>query len=178
LTVNKNIPFYLIAVALLILLKYGYTLASNDNLIFLLYPTDKIVGFITGSPSDYFSDKGYYHGNLNILIEKSCSGFNFMLLCFCVLTFLSLKHIRKPINKALSIPVSLITAYILTILVNASRIFASIIIQNQANNFLPHRPHLILHDIVGIITNLTFLILIYAVSQKFVTNKNKNAKPT
>jgi len=178
LTVNKNIPYYLIAIALLILLKFGYTLADNGKLIFLLYPTDKIVGLLTGSPSVYFSDKGYYHVSMNILIEKSCSGYNFMLLCFCMLTFLSLKHINKPFFKSLSIPVSLIAAYILAILVNASRIFASIIIQNQANNFLPDRPHLILHDIVGIITNLTFLILIYAVLQKFLTNKNKNAKPT
>lgn len=175
---NKNISFYLTTIGLFILLKFGYTLADNDNLIFLLKPTDKIVGILTGSQSVYFSDKGYYHDSLNILIEKSCSGSNFFLLCFCMLTFLYLKYANKTIFKFLSIPVALITSYLLTIFVNTSRIFVSIIMQQQANNFLPDRPHLILHEIVGVITNLTFLILIYIVSEKFLTNKYQNAKLT
>lgn len=160
------------------MLKFGYTLADNDNLIFLLKPTDKIVGLLTGSRSVYFSDKGYYHDNLNILIEKSCSGSNFLLLCFCMLTFLFLKYADKTIFKFLSIPFALVVSYLLTIFVNASRIFVSIIMQQQANNFLANRPHLILHEIVGVITNLTFLILIYIVSENFLTNKYQNAKLT
>jgi hypothetical protein len=66
----------------------------------------------------------------------------------------------------------------LTIFVNAARIVASIIVQHQANNFLPNRLHLILHEIVGVITNLTFLILIYIVSERFLTHKYHNAKLT
>lgn len=175
---NKNIPYYLTTIGLFILLKFGYTLADNDNLIFLLKPTDKIVGLLTGSHSVYFLDNGYYHHSLNIVIEKSCSGFNFMLLCFCMLTFLFLKYAYKSIFKFLSIPLALIASYLFTIFVNASRIFVSIIMQQQANDFLPVRPHLILHEIVGVITNLTFLILIYIVSEKFLTNKYQNAKLT
>ena len=175
---NKNIPYYLTTVALFILLKFGYTLADNENLIFLLKPTNRIVGLLTDSHPVYFSDTGYYHGNLNILIEKSCSGFNFLLLCFCMLTFLFLKYAKKAFFKFLCIPAALLAAYFFTIFVNASRIFVSIIMQQQANNFLPNRPHLILHEIVGVITNLTFLILIYIVSEKFLTNKYQNAKFT
>ena len=175
---NKNIPYYLTTIGLFILLKFGYTIADNDNLIFLLKPTEKIVGFLTSSHSFYLSDKGYYLVNLNILIEKSCSGFNFMLLCFCMLTFLLLKYADKIFFKYLIIPFSLVVSYLLTILVNTSRIFVSIIMQQQANNFLPDRPHLILHEIVGVITNLTFLILIYIILEKFLTNKYQNAKLT
>lgn len=175
---NKNIPFYLTTIGLFILLKYWYSIANNYNLIFLLKPTDKIVGLLTGSHSVYFSDKGYYHDSLNILIEKSCSGFNFLLLCFCMLTFLFLKYADKTIFKSLSILFTLIVSYLFTIFVNGSRIFVSIIIQQRANNFLPDRPHLILHEIVGVITNLTFLILIYIVSEKLLTNKYQNAKLT
>lgn len=161
-----------------ILLKFGYTVADNDELTFLLKPTDKIVGHLTNSHSIYFSGKGYYHNGLNILIEKSCSGFNFMLICFCMLTFLFLKYADKATFKLLIIPTSLVLSYFLTIFVNASRIFVSIIIQKQANNFLPKRPHLILHEIVGVITNLTFLILIYILLERFLTNKYQNAKLT
>ena len=175
---NKNIPFYLTTIGLFILLKFGYKLADNDNLIFLLKPTDQIVGLLTGSHSIYFSDKGYYHDSLNILIEKSCSGFNFMLLCFCMLTFLFLKHSNNKTFKILSIPVSLIVSYVLTIFVNASRIFVSIIMQQQVSNILIGRSHLILHEIVGVITNLTFLILIYSIAEKSLTKKFPDAKLT
>ena len=173
---NRNIPYYLTTIVLFILLKFSYTLSDNDNLIFLLKPTAKIVGLLTGSHSVYFFDKGYYHASLNILIEKSCSGSNFMLLCFCMLTFLFLKYADKTFFKSLTIPASLVISYLLTIFVNASRIFVSIIMQQQVNNFLPRSPHLILHEIVGVITNLTFLILIYILLEKFLTNKYQNAK--
>ena len=175
---NKNIPYYLTTIGLFILLKFGYTVADNDNLIFLLKPTNKIVELLTGSHSVYFSDKGFYHDNLNILIEKSCSGFNFLILCFCMLTFLFLKYVNKTNLKSLTILLALVVSYLLTIFVNSSRIFVSIIMQQQADNFLPNRPHLILHETVGVITNLTFLILIYIVSEKFLTNKYQNAKLT
>jgi exosortase K len=175
---SKNTPYYLITIGIFILLKFAFTLAVNDQLIFLLKPTDKIVELLTGSHAMYFSEKGYYHDSLNILIEKSCSGFNFMLLCFCMLTFLLLKHTEKPTHKLIIIPISLLLSYLLTIFVNASRIFVSIIVQHQASRFLTDRPHLIIHEIVGIITNLMFLIIIYYLSEKFLTNKYQNAKLT
>lgn len=175
-SINDKKPYYLVAIGFFILLKFGYTVANNDNLMFLIKPIDAIVGILTGSHSIYFSDKGYYHEGLNILIGKSCSGFNFMLLCFCMLAFLFLKYADKALFKILTLPFALIIAYFLTVFVNASRIFVSIIIQQQANSFLPDRPHLILHEIVGVLTNLTFLILIYIALEKFLTNKYPNEK--
>lgn len=173
---SKNIPFYLTTIGIFILFKFGYKIANNDNLIFLLNPTNKIVELLTGSHSVYFSDKGFYHDNLKILIEKSCSGFNFMLLCFGMLAFLFLKYVDKTFLKYLTIPFAFIVSYLLTIFVNASRIFVSIIMQQQANHFLPKRPHLILHELIGVITNLSFLIIIYIVSEKILTLINNNEK--
>nr|WP_288834898.1 exosortase K [uncultured Flavobacterium sp.] len=176
LVINNNIPYYLAAMGLFILLKIGYTIADIDCLIFLLEPTDKFVGLLTSSKSIYLFDKGYYYENLNIIIEKSCSGFNFLLLCFCMLTFLLLKYVWKTLYKVLIIPVSLVLAYILTILANTSRIFSSIIIQNQANNFLPNGSHLLLHESIGIATNLSFLILIYYLLEQLLNKNIKNEK--
>lgn len=173
---NNNLFYYLTVIGLFILLKICYTIADNDCLIFLLEPTDKLVGLLTSSKSVYLSDKGYYYENLNIIIEKSCSGFNFWLLCFCMLTFLLLKYFGKTIYKILIIPVSLVAAYILTILVNTSRIFSSIIIQNQINSFLSNKSGLLLHQSIGIVTNLSFLILIYYLLEQFLNKNIKNEK--
>jgi len=172
---NKNILYYLTAVGLFILLKFGYTLADNSDLTFLIKPTDKLVGLLTGSHSIYLSESGYYHEHLNIIIDKSCSGFNFWILCFLLFTYLTVKYSDKTLNKILTIPTALIGAYLLTIFVNTSRIFASIVLQTQTKNIILNHQH-ILHEAIGIITNLTFLILAYVLIEKLLIHKRLNAK--
>ncbi|MFC0877140.1 exosortase K [Saccharicrinis sp. FJH2] len=169
---NKNIPYYLTAAGLFILLKFAFTLADNNDLIFLLKPTDKLVGLLTGSPSVYLSDSGYFHEQLNIIIDKSCSGFNFWVLGFLLFTYLTVRHFDKAIIKILSIPTALTGAYILTIFVNTSRIIASIVVQTQTKNIFQNQQHII-HEAIGIITNLSFLILAYIlIEKKFITKRN------
>ncbi len=164
------------AVGIFILLKFAFTLADNNDLIFLLKPTDKLVGLLTGSHSVYLADNGFYHEKLNILIDKSCSGFNFWVLCFLVFTYLTVKHLDKLLYKILTIPIALLFAYMLAIFVNTSRIFASVIVKTQTKNVFENQQHLI-HEAIGIITNLTFLVLTYYLIEKFLTHRQFNAKP-
>lgn len=172
---NKNTPYYLTAVGLFILLKFGFTLADNNDLTFLLKPTDKTVGLLTGSQSVYISDSGYFHEHLNIIIDKSCSGFNFLILCFLLFAYLTVKHFDKSLQKILMLPTSLFVAYVLTIFVNTSRIFASILVQSQTKSVFFNHQHII-HEAIGITTNLTFLILAYVLIEKLLTHKRYNAK--
>lgn len=172
---NKNTPYYLTAIGLFILMKFAFTLADNNDLTFLIKPTDKLVGLLTGSHSVFFSDKGYYHEHLNIIIDKSCSGFNFWILCFLLFTYLTVKHFDNSLHKFLAIPTALIGAYLLTIFVNTSRIFASIVVQTQTKNLFINQQHII-HEAIGIITNLTFLILAYVLIEKLLIHKPHNAR--
>ncbi|MFV0531837.1 MAG: exosortase K [Flavobacteriales bacterium] len=172
---NKNIPYYVVAVGLFVLLKFGFTFADHNDLIFLLKPTDKLVGFLTGSQSVHLAYEGYYHEKLNILIDKSCSGFNFWVLSFILFTYLTVKYFNKPLHKMLTIPIALVGTYLLTIFVNTSRIFTSIIVQSQTKNILSNQQHLI-HESVGIITNLSFLILAYYLIEKLLIKILYHAK--
>lgn len=174
---KKNIPYYLILMVLFILLKLGYKVADNDQLGFLLKPTDKFVGVITSSQSVYLPESGYYHEQLNIVIDKSCSGFNFWLLTFALLTFLSLKYLPKHSHKAISIPASLVFAYVITIFTNTSRIVASILIQSQSYPIMESNGPVV-HEAIGIVTNLTFLILIYYITERTFIKLKNNAKLT
>src|SRR5688500_15337695 len=92
---NNNLPYYLIAAAIFILLKFAFNLATHDELLFLLQPTDKLVELMTGSRSEYNTQQGYLHEELNILVDKSCSGFNFWVLSFLTYTYLALKYYDK-----------------------------------------------------------------------------------
>jgi exosortase K len=172
---NKNIPYYLTAIGIFILLKVVFTFANNDDLIFLLKPTDKLVGWSIGSQSVYLADEGFFHEKINIVIEKSCSGFNFWILSFLVFAYLGLKYADKYLYKILTIPAALFCAYLLTIFANASRIVASIVVRNQTVGIFPDKQPLI-HEIVGITTYFSFLVLTYYLIEKFLKYKKQNAK--
>lgn len=171
---NKNLPYYLTAFGIFILLKFGFTLTDTEDLAFLLKPTDKLVGLLTGSHAVYNPANGYYHANINVLIDKSCSGFNFWILSFLIFTYLTIKYVDTTLVKIISFPVTLVGSYLLTIVVNTSRIFTSIVIQNQTKNMVEQQ-HFI-HEGIGIITNLSFLVLCYVLTEKYFTKKRDNAK--
>ena len=167
---NRNIPYYLTSVGLFVLLKVGFTFADNNDLAFLLKPTDKFVGLLTGSQSVFLAKDGFFYEKMNVVIDKSCSGFNFWILCFLVFTYLGLKYFDKHLHKILTIPTALFCAYLLTIFANVSRIFTSIIVQNQTVNIFPNQQYLI-HEAVGITTYFSFLVLVYYLIEKFLKHK-------
>jgi exosortase K len=173
---NRNIPYYLTIVGLFILLKIGFTFADNNDLTFLLKPTVKVVELLTGSHAVFIAENGYYFEKINILVGKSCAGFDYFLLCLCVFSYLGLKYFHKPLHKILAIITSLIFSYLIAIFANSSRIFASIIVRNQTINFMSNQQYSI-HETVGVITNLSFLILAYILIEKILKNK-KYAKHT
>lgn len=163
--------------ALFITMKYAHTMACTSDLIFLLKPTDKFVGFLTSSKSVYLLNRGFYHEELNIVIDKSCSGFNFWCLCFLLISYLAVKHVNKRRNKILVIPFALFVAYILTLFINTSRIFVSIFVLIHTKGIWENQQHII-HESIGVITNLTFLVLFYILFEKLLTNKIHNEKLT
>ena len=173
----KNISLYITGATIFILMKIAYRQAETNDLTFLLSPTSQLVGIVTGSKPVHQAESGYYFESLHIFIDKSCSGFNFWALSFFLFLYLAVKHFNKISNKILSIPIALITAYLLTVLVNSSRIFVSIIVQSRTKNIITTQQHL-LHEGIGIITNLTFLILTYIIIEKTLTHKRPNAKLT
>lgn len=171
LQLNRNTLYYLIASLFFILFKLWYRTAETNQLTFLLKPVDIFIRSLTGVSSTYIENNGYYYQELQVVIDKSCSGFNFGILSFLVITYLLLKYATQPKHQLLAIPMSLTTAYLLTIFVNSSRIFCSLIIENQTNLFFKSQQHII-HESIGIIINLTFLTLTYILLEK-VLSKNK-----
>ncbi len=169
---KKNIPYYLMTLGVFLFLKFSYTISNTDNMAFLLKPTNKMVSLMTGFSSVFIKQKGYYFEALNIIIDKSCSGFNFLLICFLMLSFLSVKYFERSLYKTFAFISSIFAAFLITLLVNSSRIMASIIIEGQ-NAVSLKIDHRIMHESIGIITNLSFLIFTYFIVEKLLkTRKN------
>ena len=135
----ENTAYYVTAALIFVLLRVGFSLANDNDLAFLLTPTDKLVGLLTGSHSVFIENAGYFHERLNIIIGKSCSGFNFLVLSFLVFAWLAVKYFNKPLRKFLNIPIAFVSACLLAVFVNVSRILASIALQNRINFFFPGR---------------------------------------
>ena len=156
----------------------GYTVADNNDLKFLLNPTNYLVELVTNSSSQYNAESGYFHKELNIVIEKSCSGFNFLGLCFIMICFMLLSYYKSSTKKIFILPLALFFTYFLTIFANTSRIILSISGQKAADNFISTRPHFVLHETIGTFVYIFFLISCY-LAINFILKKNTlyHAKP-
>lgn len=168
---NKN-HFYLgISLLIFIILRIVYSYLNISDLSFLLKPSSMAVEIITGTNAIYDIAIGYFHPELDIIIDKSCSGYNFWLISFLMINFLLLKsNITK---KWLVIPLSLIISYVLTILANVSRITGYIIIMNNDIPPLLDPNNTWLHQVEGIVVYLTFLVLFYF-CLNYIINKKQN----
>ncbi len=171
----KNIAYYAVAIVLFVLLKFWFSTLQTDELLFLLAPISKILELSTGELSVYSSEHGFYYDRFNIVIDKSCSGYNYLLICFMVFYFQTVGHVKSTRCKILLVPVSLMLSYVLTIFVNSSRILVLLVSQDKISSLL-HLDLRIVHEAIGVVTYLLFLIISYLATEK-ILNK-QHAKPS
>ncbi|NDV96858.1 exosortase K [Dysgonomonas sp. 521] len=156
----KNSFVYLsICLVIFIGLKFIFPYLSTGALQFLLAPTNKIISFIFNSTYTYSSETGYFYPHLDIVINKSCSGFNFFFISFLMYSFLIIK--AGIINKWLKIPFALCLAYATTIVANVSRIAGYMVMMNIQSPLLSLSGLSWLHQAEGIVVYLTFLVIAY-----------------
>ncbi|MBI1286254.1 MAG: exosortase K [Flavobacteriales bacterium] len=135
---------------------------SNDQLQFLLYPIQLLVGHFQNSQFQYFPAFGYVQTTGAISINASCSGFLFFNVLNAIGLFLIWK-MTGPLwrfSSAVKTSVVILMAYISTILVNASRILLSLDLLkvSQTLSWFPDR---FAHEAFGIFSFLIFSILYY-----------------
>ncbi|MEW4922939.1 exosortase K [Algibacter sp. 2305UL17-15] len=161
----KHSAYYITGILLFIILKLMYSNANNSQVFILLKPLDTIISFILDSHSVYNPDFGFYHETQNITIDKSCSGFNFLMLSFVLIYFSVLKNLKSHFFKIIAIPLTLFFAFAFTQFVNASRILTAIFIEKNTNFNYDW-----LHEAEGVFIYLSFLITLY-ISINYVQNK-------
>ena len=154
----KSYAFYSIIFSLALIVKIAYTQATNDILVFILKPLSSIISFITNSEFVYFSNSGFYFENLNITIDKSCSGINFWIISFVVFSFSFFKDTQSNLQKLLSIVALLLATFVFTLFASTSRILISIVISKQTHFDYPW-----LHQAQGVFIYLSLLIIAYTI---------------
>ncbi len=156
-----HLPFLCIGLAI----KYFYSIAENEELDFILFPTHLLVEIWTGHQGIFEAEKGYVFATLGICIDKSCAGLNFW-----VITFLSggfAWAMKSPRLKSLPyyLVFLLCISFITTIFTNSSRIFIAVI----ALKSFPHLTNFTwFHEAQGIFVFLHALILFYLAISYFI----------
>jgi len=120
------ILFYLLALLIAYGLKYHYSHAGSDDLIWVLRPTAFLVESISNIPFEKEVNTGFVNYNRQVIIAPSCSGINFMIIVFCLSVFSGLDTMKGLGYKNLWLGISLIFAYFYTLFVNTIRIIISI----------------------------------------------------
>lgn len=132
----------------------------------LIKPAVQIVSLFSGTRPVCENEVTYVFSSLNITIDGSCAGSNFLLLCFLLISAI-LYNMQRSRYYLLFPFISLITAALSTPLVNSLRILVATVIQYLSNLFLTPRPHYLIHQTTGILVNLLILYLIYYFSKHF-----------
>ena len=176
---TKKLIYYFpigIAVTLFLMLKYFYRLAATADLHFLIAPINTVIEIVTGTTSILNTDYSYFNKTLNIIIDKSCSGANLGLIAFLMFCYLGFSLSTKTSMRFLVVPMAIFLGYVLTIIANCFRIITVLQLQEILVQQLPLNEQLV-HQFIGIITNITILIITYTIVANQLTKSLSNEKP-
>lgn len=171
-TINYGLLFLVF-----LLIKGWHTQTTTEDVVFLLQPVSLLFGWCSGYASIYHRGQGYYFAEPDILIHHSCSGFNFWMIAFLMLSVLLNTRIKSERLVLFSIPAGLAGAYLLTLLSNTSRIQAALLM-NQHFPALESDYKAMLHEGIGVGNNLLFLIACYYIINSILSNHYSHEKLT
>ena len=103
-------------------MKRHYADARADDLWWILNPTARLVGMVTGTAFVAVPGEGYVSHARLFIVEKSCAGINFMIAAFGMLVFALFHRVGSGISGACVLGMSLLGSYCAAVLVNATRI--------------------------------------------------------
>ena len=171
---NKTVMYGFLGLSF-ILMKLWYRTASVESLAFILRPISQVVEWIMGQSAIHIANEGFLFGDLNIIISKSCSGFNFFLTCLLmlvVLLIINLHLIKKKLSAGL---IFLVITYVVTLTANCSRIITALHLKPYSQSLFPDD---LVHAAIGIVTYCSFLIATYFLVEKIIIKKLTYADAT
>jgi exosortase K len=121
-----NAFFYLLVLLIAFGLKYHYSKAGSDALVWILAPTAALVEQISDIPFEYETRTGFVNSFYRVIIAPSCAGVNFLIIAFCMAAFCGLHLFQRRRDKLLWMAFSGLNAYAVTLAVNTLRIILSI----------------------------------------------------
>jgi exosortase K len=159
--------------ALVFVMKYLHAKAGTEELLFILQPTSFAVQVFQNASSEFIPEKGFVFPDIDIVIDKSCAGGNFLILCFSVLIVSVFLNLNKKNLGWFLIPALLIVAWLMAIITNVIRINTAIFSLKLKTQW-PVTASPWFHEMQGAIIYLTFLILIFSGANFTIKKLNRS----
>lgn len=157
---RTRLPAALLTVVVMLLLKRHYSLATAEQLDWVLAPTAGLVAWCTAASPVLENGVGYVDPAQGIIVAPACAGINFMIMAFGLAAFCGLNQIRRPAGQLVWLALAFATAYCLTLPVNAVRIALSLTLY-QADIYTGWLTAERVHRLAGIGLYLGALWLLY-----------------
>ncbi len=157
----RNGILYGLALLMAFGLKYHYSRANADDLVWILGPTSGLVEVLSGIPFEKEIGAGYINREYRMIIAPACAGVNFLIAAFCVTICSFIHKIGCYPLKYVWIAISCVSAYLVTLIANASRILLTMLVYQSgfAVYWLTSDQ---LHRLEGIVVYVCFLCVYYA----------------
>lgn len=157
-------------------LKLFYSSASVDELRWVLAPTTCLVELATGETFTFASHAGYMIGDRSFQIAAVCSGVNFLIAAFLLLSLRRLWRGRfEPVSFAL-VPATLAIAYLATIVANTVRIIGALHLHRIDTDLVWVNPDQA-HRLEGIFVYFGFLLLLFVFSERLDEDDSPGRPP-
>src|SRR6476661_7315471 len=151
-------------------LKFYYSTATADDLLWILRPTTTLVELLSGQHFEFESYAGYMSSDRRFVIAVPCAGVNFLITAFLMLALRRLWRERFRGIRWRYIPFAGVLAYLVTLIANTTRIWLALELRARAvaisgltNNQL--------HRLEGIVVYFTFLLLLFVLLERFDSAK-------
>ncbi len=151
---RKTLVLGVLLLAAAFALKWWYRTATVDELSVLLRPVATLVGLASGEPWQWVAGTGAFFPDAHVLIDRSCSGINFLVIALATFTFLVLRRSDAGCGRPLLALLTLCGAVALTVLANSGRILLILWLQRLGVHLAPAA-----HEAVGAFFFLTSLLL-------------------
>jgi exosortase K len=146
--------------------KFFHANANVNDLQWILAPTAWLVELANGERFEFESYAGYINDDRSFLIAGSCSGMNFLIIAFVMLSLLRLFGNARPGDVSWRfVPVAALIAFFATIVANAVRISVALRINRMQPEWIWVNPDQ-LHRFQGIFVYFGFLLLLFILSEK------------
>ncbi|HKV33043.1 MAG TPA: exosortase K [Pyrinomonadaceae bacterium] len=149
-------------------LKAFYSSAAADDLLWILTPTTVLVELLSGRSFEFESYAGYMSSDHRFVIAVPCAGVNFLITAFLMLALRRLWRERFQPVSWFFLPVTVVLAYVATLLANTTRIWFALEVQ-AGSAWLTWLTHNQLHRLEGIVIYFLFLMLLFVLTERFET---------
>ena len=158
----SNSIYYILVLLTAWGIKYHYSRAGSEELVWVLAPTAGLVELVSGIQFENEAHTGFASQGNRFVIAPACAGVNFLIIAFCMAAFSGLHAFGRHRARLIWLGSCFLSAYVLTIVVNSIRILVSIYTYNADIQFgWMTAPRI--HRLEGIVIYFFFFSLFYMI---------------